>query len=207
MKYILKAIAEIICTLLVLPAVALYYVSRAFLPADKAFSGWSQWFSRFAGLRGVYLRRAFYRLVLGRCGRNACISFGSVFSHPTAKIGANAYVGLYCCLGDVTLEDEVLVASHVSIANGAQQHGTDRLDLPIREQPGHWPRITIGRDSWIGERAVVLADVGRHCIIGAGAVVTKPVPDYAVAHGVPARVISYRDSTIKTVAADLCLVS
>ncbi|MBN1912030.1 MAG: hypothetical protein JW818_20070, partial [Pirellulales bacterium] len=40
-----------------------------------------------------------------------------------------------------------------------------------------------------------LADVGRHCVIGAGAVVTEPIPDYAVAVGVPARVIRYRKAS------------
>jgi acetyltransferase-like isoleucine patch superfamily enzyme len=47
---------------------------------------------------------------------------------------------------------------------------------------------------------VVLADVGRHCVIGAGSVVTKPVPDYAVAVGVPARVVRYRNATPGLVA-------
>ncbi len=192
MKTVFKFLVEALATLVVLPAAGLYYFSRLWLSAEKAFPGWSQRFSMFPGLRGAYLRRAFYRLVLRRCGKNSCISFGSVFSHPTAHVGRNVYVGLYCCLGDVTLEDDVLIASHVSIANGGQQHGIDRLDVPVREQSGQWPRITIGRDTWIGERAVVLADIGRHCVIGAGAVVTKPVPDYAIARGVPAKVIGWR---------------
>ena len=65
--------------------------------------------------------------------------------------------------------------------------------MPIREQLGTYPRVTIGRDSWIGDRSVVLADVGHHCVIGAGSVVIKPVPDYAIAVGCPARVIRFRD--------------
>jgi acetyltransferase-like isoleucine patch superfamily enzyme len=76
--------------------------------------------------------------------------------------------------------------------NGAEQHGIGRLDVPIREQPGVWPRVTIGRDSWVGDRAIVLADVGKHCVIGAGSVVTRPIPDYAIAVGAPARVIRSR---------------
>ena len=52
--------------------------------------------------------------------------------------------------------------------------------------------LDIGRDSWIGDRAVVMADVGRHCVVAAGAVVTKPVPDFAVVVGVPARVVRSR---------------
>jgi acetyltransferase-like isoleucine patch superfamily enzyme len=44
----------------------------------------------------------------------------------------------------------------------------------------------------VGSASVVLADVGRECVIGAGSVVTKPVPDYSVAAGVPARVLKSR---------------
>ncbi|MFO1002670.1 MAG: hypothetical protein U0936_20260 [Planctomycetaceae bacterium] len=45
--------------------------------------------------------------------------------------------------------------------------------------------MTIGRDSWIGERATIAANIGRHCIIGAGSLVLSPVPDYCIAVGVP----------------------
>src|SRR5262249_32471576 len=121
------------------------------------------------------------------------LSFGTVFSHPTAEVGRSVYVGVYCCLGDVTLEDDVLLGSHVSVMNGGTQHGIERLDVPIREQPGVWTRVTVGRGSGIGGRAVVLAAVGRHCVIGAGSVVTRPIPDYAIAVGSPARVLRYRD--------------
>jgi acetyltransferase-like isoleucine patch superfamily enzyme len=151
-------------------------------------------FSLIPGFLGVYLRRAFYRLVLPACGRDTCISFGTVFSHPTARLGNRVYVGIGCMLGDVTLEDNVLVGSHVSIINGRRQHAIDRLDIPIRDQPGEYPRVVIGADSWIGDRGVVAADVGRHCVVGAGAVVTKPVPDYAVVVGNPAAIRSFRSS-------------
>src|SRR5262245_44263180 len=195
MKRFLKAVANGIGLVLVLPALSLYWVGSLLFGREKAFPGWSQAFSLVPGLTGVYLRRAFYRLVLPRCDSGACISFGTVFSHATASVGRYAYVGVYCCLGDVTLEDDVLVGSHVSIANGGSQHGIDRLDIPIREQPGIWPRITIGQDSWIGDRAIVLADVGKHCVVGAGSVVTQPIPDYAIAVGVPARVVRYRNAS------------
>src|SRR5262249_58084037 len=138
----------------------------------RSFPPWSQAFSLLPGFPGVYLRRAFYRLVLPRCGPGACISFGVIFSHPTAEVGRDVYAGPYCCLGDVTLEDDVLLGSHVSVANGGSQHGTERLDVPIREQPGTWVRVTVGRDSWVGDRAVVLACVGKHCVIRAGSWVT-----------------------------------
>lgn len=193
MKTLAKTLCNALALALVLPAFVCYRLAALLLGADKAFPGWSQAFSLLPGLTGVYLRRAFYRLVLPRSAADCWVGFGTVFSHPTAEVGNRVYVGVMCCLGDVTIEDDVLLASHVSVANGGGQHGIERLDIPIREQPGQWVRITIGRDSWIGDRAIVLADVGRHCVVGAGSVVTKPLPDYAVAVGSPARVVRFRN--------------
>lgn len=195
MKRLFKYAADCVATLAVLPAWCLYAAASALLGRQPAFTGWSQAFGLLPGSSGVYLRRAFYKLTLAECGAGACICFGTVISHHSARIGRSVYTGAFCMLGAVTLEDDVLVSSHVSIINGGGQHGIDRLDIPVREQPGEFPRVTIGRDSWIGERAVVMADVGRHAVVAAGAVVTKPVPDYAVVAGVPAKVLRRRDVT------------
>jgi len=196
MKQLMKVIANGVASFLVLPVLLLYRSSALVLGPQKAFPGWSQAFSLLPGLTGIYLRRAFYRMVLPRCGEGACISFGVIFSHPTAEIGRDVYIGPFGCLGDVTLEDDVLLGSHVSIMNGAAQHGIERLDIPIREQPGDWPRITIGQDSWVGDRSLIMANVGKHCVIGAGSVVTRPIPDYAIAMGVPAKVTRLRQETL-----------
>ena len=192
MKLVLKAVANGLALAAVLPCVLGFHLGSLLLGKALAFPGWSQLVSLFPGLVGVYLRRAFYSLVFPRCGADCCLSFGTVFSHPTAEVGRGVYVGAYCCLGDVTLEDDVLLGSHVSVTNGGAQHGTGRLDVPVREQPGVWPRVTIGRDTWVGDRAVVMADESRHCVIGAGSVVTRAIPDYAIVAGVPAKVIRYR---------------
>jgi acetyltransferase-like isoleucine patch superfamily enzyme len=169
---------------------------------QRAFYGWTQLFSLLPGKSGDYLRRAFYQLALPRCGRDVCVSFGTVFSHPTVQLGDHVYVGIGCMLGDVTLEDDVLVGSHVSIINGRRQHNIDRLDIPVREQPGEYPRIVIGKDSWIGDRAIVTADLGQHCVVGAGSVVTKSVPDFAIVVGNPARITGFRESGRQAAAAD-----
>jgi len=190
-KLALRAV-DTVATLIVLPAFLLYRLGGLAMGAERAFPGWSQTMSLIPGFSGVYLRRAFYRLVLTRCDRGVSIGFGTVISHPWAELGRNVYTGAYCSLGDVNLGDDVLLGSHVSVINGGGQHGIDRLDVPIREQPGVFPKITIGRDTWIGERSTVLADVGKHCVIGAGSVVTKPIPDYAIALGTPARILRYR---------------
>jgi virginiamycin A acetyltransferase len=180
-----------------LPCV-LYHLQAYFSGQRFVFPGWSQLFSLLPGQIGIYLRRAFYRRVLPECGRDVCICFGTVFSHPTAVLGERVYIGVGCMIGDVALDDDALVGSHVSIINGRRQHGTERLDIPVREQPGEYPRVTIGRDAWIGDRAVVTEDVGAHACVGAAAVVTKPVPNYAIVVGNPATVRGFRGPQISS---------
>ncbi len=192
-RALLKRLVHLICAILVAPAVLLYRLERAALGADRCFPGWSQALSLLPGIPGMYFRRAFLNATLARCGADCWIGFGTVITSASTTIGDRAYVGLSCTLGDVDVGDDALIASHVSLVNGGHQHGIERLDVPIREQPGRWVRIRVGRDSWIGERAVVMADVGDHCVVGAGSVVTKPIPDYAIAVGNPARVV--RDRT------------
>jgi len=192
MKEVCKFLANVIASMIASCIFVLYWLESRIAGRARVFPGWSQIMSLAPGICGVYLRRAFYRLVLPRCGRDSWIGFGTVFSHSTVEIGARAYVGVYCCIGDVSVGEDVLIGSHVSITNGSGQHGTERLDIPMREQPGSWPRVTVGRDTWIGDRAVVMCDVGNHCVIGAGSVVCKPIPDYAVAVGNPAKVIRCR---------------
>ena len=74
-------------------------------------------------------------------------------------------------------------------------HNTERTDIPMKGQGSLPPRkVTICDDVWIGARVIILPGVtiGKGSIIGAGAVVTKDVPEYAVVGGVPAKVIKYR---------------
>jgi acetyltransferase-like isoleucine patch superfamily enzyme len=52
--------------------------------------------------------------------------------------------------------------------------------------------VRVGEGAWVGSAAIIMNSVGRHAVVGAGAVVTSPIPDYAVAVGVPARVIRDR---------------
>jgi len=193
MKTVFKLLADLLARLAVLPAVVLYWLEAALVGKDRALRFWSELFSLAPGTPGAYLRRAFYRCVLAECGRDCWIGFGVLVHSAKARIGENVYIGPYCSLGEVTLENDVLLSTGVSVINGPRQHGLDRLDVPIREQPGQWIPIRIGPDTWIGERAVVMADVGAGCVVGAGAVVTRPIPDGAVAVGVPARVIRYRN--------------
>ena len=83
--------------------------------------------------------------------------------------------------------DDVQIAANVSlISNNHDLY--DRAILTCKP-------VLICKGSWIGANAVILPGVrvGKHAIVGAGAVVTKDVPDYAVAVGNPAKVIKMLD--------------
>ena len=192
MKTFAKALLRNLCLLAVLPAVGLYRLQSTVCGQERAFPGWSQLFALLPGQTGVYLRHAFYSCTLKVCRPDSCISFGTLFADPEASVGRTTYIGSFCSIGNVEIGDDVLIASHVSLMNGCHQHGTERLDIPMREQPGEYQPISIGEDTWIGERATVAASVGKHCIIGAGSLVLTPVPDYAIAVGSPAKVIRDR---------------
>ena len=111
------------------------------------------------------------------------------------EIGRNSCVGdlcsLYGCAG-LSIGNDVLMASGVRIV--ASSHTFDRLDVPIRCQPQSGKGIVIGNDVWIGFNVVILdgVHIGHGAVIGAGAVVTRDIPDYAIAAGVPARVLRSR---------------
>jgi len=193
MRFFIKHTCRICFAILACPLWFGYEIQRVLMGKSHALASWSQILSLIPGMFGTYLRFAFYSRAMGGVGEDAVISFGVLFSHPETTIGRTAYIGPYCVIGDVSLGDDVLLGSQVSVMNGARQHGIGRLDVPVREQPGEWPKITIGQDTWIGDHAIVMADIGEHCVIGAGSVVTKPVPDYAIAVGNPAKVVKYRE--------------
>lgn len=89
----------------------------------------------------------------------------------------------------IVIEKNVLTADKVYISDNLHQY-TD-IHLPVKEQGIIQCReVIIGEGSWLGENVCVIgAVVGKHCIVGANSVVTKDIPDYSVAVGVPARVI------------------
>ena len=90
---------------------------------------------------------------------------------------------------DVRIADDVFFAPNVYVTD--QNHGVDRLDIPIGRQAEPEAPVSIGPGSWLGTNVVVLPGVtiGAHVAVGAGSIVTTDLPDRSIAVGVPARVI------------------
>jgi acetyltransferase-like isoleucine patch superfamily enzyme len=145
---------------------------------------------------GWKLRRAVYARLLASIGRDAVLHFGVSIEDPRTRIGENVWVSVRCYLDYVEIGDAVLIGPHAVLLAGGRPHRFDRLDVPIKDQ-GNLPKepLRIGRGAWIGANATVMAEVGHDAIVGAGAVVTKPVLPYAVVAGNPARLVKMREGS------------
>ena len=139
-------------------------------------------------MRGFWAKR-----IVSNLGKNVNIERGAVFG-PLLEIGDNSGVGINCeVYGPVKIGDNVMMGPEVVIYTSGHRH--DRTDIPMIEQGDDETRsVTIGNDVWIGRRAMIMpgVTVGDGCVIGAGAVVTKDVPEYSIVGGVPAKVIKSR---------------
>jgi acetyltransferase-like isoleucine patch superfamily enzyme len=140
---------------------------------------------------GVVIRAEFYRFALQHCGRNVVIEFGTVFIYPEISIGDNVTIGRYSLIHHCDIGNYVLVGEGSSLLSGSRQHNYDRLDVPMALR-GKKKRIALEDDCWIGANAVVMEEVGRGAIVGAGSVVTKQVPPYTIVVGNPAKPVRTR---------------
>lgn len=111
------------------------------------------------------------------------------------KIGRNTEIGLNSVIYSseyVEIGDYSLIAANCYIIDS--NHGIAK-DQYIRNQKATVKGpVIIGEDVWLGAGVKVLSGVhiGNGAVIGAGAVVTSDIPDYAIAVGVPAKVVDYR---------------
>ena len=132
-------------------------------------------------------------------GSDSVISKGCVIQAKTRPLimGKNCDIGAHTILssvGGILLADSVLIAGNCYIGGG--RYHIEDLDMPIMYQ-GLYSRgpVQIGAGSWIGASVTILDGVaiGKGCVIGAGSLVSRDVPDYAVAVGAPARVVQQRN--------------
>lgn len=96
----------------------------------------------------------------------------------------------------IIIHKKVLTADKVFVSDNL--HGFKDVNIPILDQPiVQNGTVEIGEGSWLGENVCVVgANIGKHCVIGANSVVTKDIPDYCVAVGVPARIVKHYDFEI-----------
>ncbi|HEY2842205.1 MAG TPA: DapH/DapD/GlmU-related protein [Bryobacteraceae bacterium] len=146
-------------------------------------------FALAPGLPGSYLRVAYYSMTLRSCSMECHIGLGSFFAHAKASVGYRVYIGSLCVLGQADIGDRTQIASGVQILSGRRQHPRGSDGRMQSSDTRAFEVIHIGADCWIGAGAILMADIGEGTTIGAGSVVTRPIPAHSVAVGNPARVI------------------
>jgi virginiamycin A acetyltransferase len=186
LKDLLRPLADAAGVVLMAPLVLLF---RAHLIAYPTVSNA---LSLVPGAAGTVLRRGWYRQTLESCGSNLVVEFGAAIRTPRARVGDNCYIGLGSWLGWVKLGNDFMSGSHLVVLSGRNQHGFERLDVPMRLQHGAHRCVKIGDDVWAGANVTIAEDVAPHSVIASGAVVTKTFDPYAILGGVPAKPLGSR---------------
>ncbi len=185
----LKAIADALALVVMLPLGAASGLERRTRRnAEGVFHFCAHTVALFPGLPGAYLRRAFYRLALDRCHRLCHIGFGAMFTHRQVVVGPGVYLGTWALVGSADLREGTSIGSRASLLSGTDLH---------EFRDGQWTpfdadklrQLVVGPHAFVGEGAIVMADVGARTMVTAGAVVSSAVPDGIVVAGNPARFV------------------
>ncbi len=181
-KLSIKRLFQAIALVLAFPAATLTLFGRL----KPVYTFFAQSFALGPGLPGSYLRAAYYKMTLRKSSLDVTLAFGTYFVQPDTVLEKGVSIGAYCVIGRSSIGARSQIASHVLMPSGRRQHvrnADGTLSDTIHD------RTCIGSDCWIGDGAVVMADLGERVTVGAGSVVTRPVPAGSVVVGNPARPI------------------
>ena len=131
-------------------------------------------------------------------GDNSRINIGVYINRPeNMMIGNNSYInGGNFSIGDkskIIIGNDCLISYNVHFRT--MSHNYKDKNIPINKQGEFQKDIVINDVVWVGYGAQIMPGITLHkgCVVGAGAVVTKDVPEYAVVGGVPAKILKYRE--------------
>lgn len=143
-------------------------------------------------------RRFLCKRLFAYAGKRLNVEQGVYFGNgKDIKVGDEVGLGKNFKVLNRTLQmgSYIMMAEEVLFLGGKHNH--ERTDIPMMFQGGNKEKtpLVIDDDVWFGARVVVLPGckhIGKGAIVGAGAVVTKDVPDYAIVGGNPAKILKYR---------------
>lgn len=156
--------------------------------------------------------RSLMRSCFRACGNGVVFDPDDEFSYARISLGNDVFIGSGACFGTVTeirIDDHVMLGPNVTIRGG--NHNTALLGKSMsqvkeKRECDDAP-VHIETDVWIGAGVTILKGVriSRGAVVGAGSIVTKDVPAYAIVVGNPARVIRYRGSESEIAAHEAVL--
>ena len=165
----------------------LYYGFAQYLPKS----------TRPLGKVSMKIRRYLCQRIFASCGDKLVIENNAYFGNgKDFRVGTEVGIGTnFKSLNRIVKIGNYLMMSEDVLFLGGN-HNFDKLDIPMGHQGGGGKTpLVIEDDVWIGARVMVLPGckhIGKGVIVGAGSVVTKDIPDYAIVGGNPARVIRSR---------------
>jgi virginiamycin A acetyltransferase len=139
---------------------------------------------------GEYMRLGYYWAVCKEISPDALLMFGSMVAHRDTTIREGAVIGVYTIVGYADIGVNVLTGAGVSLISGKYQHGRPEERAGGQAVAEQYDKIKIGDNSWIGQNAIIMANVGENCTIAAGSVVYKDVPANSTYMGNPARKVN-----------------
>lgn len=162
-----------------------YYVLAIHLPSSTTL----------LGLDDNRIRSFCASKFIDNAGKNINVEKGAIISRHIS-IGDNSGIGINAYIPNpgVEIGNDVMMGPEVMIFT--RNHNMSKNGVPMYQQ-GYEEinTVVVGDDVWIGARVIILGGVkiGKGAVIGAGSVVTKNVPEYAVVGGNPAKVLKYRE--------------
>jgi virginiamycin A acetyltransferase len=196
LKLVFKKIFVIISFIFDLPLIIPVWLESIITrnKSERIFCFCAEILSQCPGFIGSYFRRAYYWAVCTDVSSDAHFLLGSLLAHRQNKIGAHSTIGIHTYIGYADIAENVLMGARVSIISGKYQHGRPGQRISGVELAEENTIIRIGKNTWIGQDASLLANIGENCTIAAGSVVFKDVPDNTTVMGNPARKVSLNAS-------------
>jgi virginiamycin A acetyltransferase len=191
MRHFIKLFFNFISQILVFPFVILSRIEQFLIPgqSELLFNMCTHIVALFPGVPGVFLRRGFYTMALEKCSPHCHIGFGTIISHRCTIIDRHAYIGSYALIGNAHVGEHCLIGSRVSILSGQALHELDENGMWTPYSSDLLTKVNIAKNVWIGEGAIVYADIGESCMVGAGSVVSSSIKSNIMVAGNPARFV------------------
>lgn len=167
-------------------------VIKRVIPGSEKWHKYQQKLSMLSSTNAdMEIRSLFYENSF-KCKGKLYILPGTIVCYPyRVTMGYNVFINRNCYItarGPITIDDNVIIGPGVVINSG--MHNYQDSEKLIRDQGHKILPIHIEDDVWIGANAVIMPGVtiGKGSVIGAGSIVTKSIPAYSVAVGVPAKI-------------------
>ena len=171
----------------ILPAASVR-IEEKLSQGKRVFQFWSDVFALFPGKPGSIFRCIYYRMVIAYCSLDADIYAFVSIAHRETSIDSGVIITSYTSVGRCIIGNGTGVGSGCHIISGRKEHTvtSEGVDFSV---PLKGSSIRIGKRVWIGDGCIIMADIGDGAVVGAGSVVTRPVPEFCVVAGNPAKVI------------------